>query len=617
MPRLRHLTTAIVATLAFSSAAHAATTDFNNMVVFGDSLSDNGNLSLALGSTTPTRFTTNPGTVAVENIANSFGFMLTPSVTGGTDYAFGGAGINNNSSAGPIPLLGQQLDMYLAANGGTADAHTLYSVWGGANDIFYATSGAVAPNQIPTMVGAAAVGEVNLIGKLHAAGANYVLVFNLPDIGKTPSGLAAGASASASLTSLSLVYNGALNSGIKQLSDQGLNIIPVDTYSLFSEVIGNPQAYGFSNVTDAACGLTSTSLQCGPQGSGLPYTYPDGAQDSYLFADGVHPTTAAHRLLAQYVVAEINAPRQISLLAEAPLASSAAHLRTVRTNALDSLNASSSRLFANVTYGNQNFDATDSSPKTHSNNVNLTLGVTAPAGNHVSLGVALGVSHNRADVSGNHGGYKLNSVQGTGFAMYHAGGGYFGGYMGFAQLDYNDVQRRFQLGAMQRTEAARTDGSQLFTGLMGGYDFHAGSLRTGPFARLEWQKIKVNGFQEFSGDSSAMWFDAQSRFSMQQTLGWRLRGDWVVGELTMHPYAEVSWTHDQRADPRKVEAGLIGMNGSFALTGFVPDKSWANADLGIMTEFSPTTSGWIGYQGRFADSNQKINSFNMGLKINF
>ncbi|KGI76605.1 autotransporter domain-containing protein [Oleiagrimonas soli] len=615
MPRLRHLTTAIVATLAFTSVAHA--TDFNNMVVFGDSLSDNGNLSLASGATTPTRFTTNPGTVAVENIANSLGFMLTPSVTGGSDYAFGGAGINNNSSAGPIPLLSQQLGMYLTANGGSADAHTLYSVWGGANDIFYATSGAVAQDQIPTMVGAAAAGEVNLLGQLHAAGAKYVLVFNLPDIGKTPSGLAAGASASSSLTSLSLIYNGVLSTGLKQLSAQGLNVIPVDSYTLLTEVINNPQAYGFTNVTDAACGLASTSLQCGPAGSGLPYSYPDGAQDSYVFADGVHPTTAAHRLLSQYVIAELNAPGQQSLLAEAPLASSAAHLRTVRTNALDSLGASDSRLFANVTYGNQDFDATDNSPKASSNNVNLTLGVTAPAGDHVRIGAALGVSRNNADISGNRGGYKLNSVQATGFAFYHVGGGYVGGYVGFAQLDYNDVQRRFQLGAMQRTEAARTDGSQLLSGLMGGYDFHAGSLRTGPFARLEWQKVKVNGFQEFSGDSSAMWFDAQSRFSLQETLGWRLRGDWVVGELTMHPYAEVSWTRDERAGARTVEAGLTGMNGSFAFTGFVPDKSWGNADVGIMTEFSPTTSGWIGYQGHFADSNQKINSFNMGFKINF
>ena len=617
MPRLRQLTTAIVAGLVLSSAAYAKT-DFNKMVVIGDSLSDNGNLSLAT-SAPRSRFTTNPGTVAVENIATHFGFTLDPSVTGGSDYAFGGAGINNNSAAGPIPLLSQQYAMYLAANGGHADAHTLYSVWGGANDIFYATdpTNGFSATTIQGLTLQAAQGEVNLLSQMHATGANYVLVFNLPDIGQTPSGLAAGPANSANLSGLSLLFNGTLNSGLQTLSNQGLNVIPVNTFALVHEVVSNPQAFGFQNVTDAACGLTSSSLQCGPAGSGAPYTYAPGTQNTYLFADGVHPTTAAHRMLAQYVIAELNAPGQTSLLSEAPLAAADAHLRTIRSNALDAMNASNSRLFANVTYGKQTFDATDNTSKTGSNNVNLTLGTVAHAGDHVTLGAALGVSHNKADVSANQGGYKLNAMQGSGFIYYHTNDAYIGTYLGFAQLDYTDVQRRFQIGALTRTESASTGGSQLMGGLVGGWDFHAGKLRTGPFARLAWQKVRINSYSETNGDSSSMWFGSQSRYSLQETLGWRLRGDWTVGELMMHPYAEVSWNRDQRADPTKVRAGLTSMAGSFALTGYIPDKNWAGADIGIMTEFSHNTSGWIGYQGRFSDSSQKLNSFNMGLKINF
>jgi outer membrane lipase/esterase len=620
MPRLRQLTTAIVAGLVLSSAAYAKT-DFKNMVVIGDSLSDNGNLSLSQ-NLPRSRFTTNPGTVAVENIAANFGYTLDPSVMGGSDYAFGGAGIVNDApGATGVPLLSQQYGMYLAANGGHADAHTLYSVWGGANDIFYATdpNNGFSATTIQGLTLQAAQGEVNLLSQMQATGAHYVLVFNLPDIGQTPSGLAAGPANSANLTGLSLLFNGTLNSGLQTLSNQGLNVIPVNTFALVHEVIAHPQAFGFQNVTDAACGLTSTSLLCGPDvpGATTPYTYTPGTQDTYLFADGVHPTTAAHRMLAQYVIAEINAPGQTSLLSEAPLAAADAHLRTIRSNALDAMNASDSRLFANVTYGKQTFDTTDNTSKTGSNNVNLTLGTVAHAGDHVTLGAALGVSHNKADVSGNHGGYKLNAMQGSGFIYYHTGSAYIGSYLGFAQLDYTDVQRRFQIGALNRTESASTGGSQLMGGLVGGWDFHAGKLRTGPFARLAWQKVRINSFSETNGDSSSMWFGSQSRYSLQETLGWRLRGDWTVGELMMHPYAEVSWNRDERADPTRVRAGLTSMAGSFALTGYIPDKNWAGADIGIMTEFSHSTSGWIGYQGRFSDSSQKLNSFNMGLKINF
>jgi len=133
MLRTRHLVGAIAAALLFSTAA--AATDFSQVVVFGDSLSDAGNVSLSQGSTTPLRFTTNPGKTAEELIAAGLGDPIQASLLGGTDYAFGGAGVVQGVA--PVPTLPQQFQMYLAANGGHADANALYQVWGGANDIFY------------------------------------------------------------------------------------------------------------------------------------------------------------------------------------------------------------------------------------------------------------------------------------------------------------------------------------------------------------------------------------------------------------------------------------------------------------------------------------------------
>ncbi|HEV2682566.1 MAG TPA: autotransporter outer membrane beta-barrel domain-containing protein, partial [Rhodanobacter sp.] len=113
MLRTRQLAGAIAATLLFSSAA--AATDFSKVIVFGDSLSDNGNLSQVLPGPSiqpPLRFTTNPGHVAIENVANALGSTLSPSLNGGTDYAWGGAGVNNNSpgTPGSVPTLTAQVN---------------------------------------------------------------------------------------------------------------------------------------------------------------------------------------------------------------------------------------------------------------------------------------------------------------------------------------------------------------------------------------------------------------------------------------------------------------------------------------------------------------------------
>lgn len=677
MLRVKHLSGAILATLVLSATAHAGTTDFNKMTVFGDSLSDNGNISLSGGAEQPSRFTTNPGEVAVEHVADAYGFELAPSVTGGSNFAFGGAGVLTNSPGTPaaVPTITDQVNGYLD-QAGSMDGHTLYSMWGGANDIFYhATATAAAgaaqqaieqaiqqqvqaaianqvipndpaaidaftqqitptvtdqvlaqveaqtgvtpetPDQAQAGVAAAAQQELKLLGKMHQAGADYTLVFNLPDIGNTPSAAAQGDAAAEGLSGLSLVYNGVLASGLNQLSDQGLNVVPVDVYSLFNEVIADPQAFGFSNVTDAACGAGSSSVQCGPEGSGAPYTYAEGDDQSHLFADGVHPTTAAHAMLGQYVLAELNAPGQVSMLGEAPLAAADAHMGLLRDQMQADQFGAGTRLFAGIGYAKQRFDATGNSPKTRSDNINLTVGVDAAAGDNFNVGGALGMARNDADIGA--GGYRLNAIIGSGYATWHRGGGFLGANIGFAQLNYKDINRRFQLGALTRTEAGKTDGNQIMAGLNGGWWFGTESVRTGPFARVEWQRIRVDGFSESGSDSSAMWFGKQERMALIGTIGWQLKGDLTVGKALLHPYVNVAWNHDDRADARTVRAGLTGMPGSFALTGFTPDADWGSARLGLIADLSDNVSTWFGYEGRFSDSNQRLNRLDMGFKVAF
>jgi outer membrane lipase/esterase len=673
MLRTRHLAGAIAAGLLIS--ASAAASQFSQVIVFGDSLSDNGNISLATNPALqpPLRFTTNPGLVGIEHVASHLGFTLQPSLTGGTDYAWGGAGVLTNSPGTPasVPTLTAQVGAYLA--GGTVDSHALYSIWGGANDIFYAATSAgaaataqqlIAQNvaaqiaqlragglpqaqidaltpqitqavttavvqqvqaaagvsslmtaeQAQASIAAAAQQELKLIGQLQAAGANNILVYNLPNVGITPSALAQGPDGAAALGGLSLVFNGQLNAGLAQMRT---GIIPVNAYGLLSEAVANPQAYGFSNVTAPACGAGATSVACGPQGSGLPYTYAPGTDQSYLFADGVHPTTAAHAMLGQYVTSIIAAPGQVSLMGEAPLAASAAQGRAIRKQMLLDSKAGETRAFFNVDYARQRFDATDSSPRTSSNDFNFTLGADVRATDNLSAGIALGVGQSTADFAGNGGGYKMQDISGLGYLTWRQGGGYVGGLVNFGQSNFKDIQRRFAVGAMQRTENAKADGSHLGAALTAGWWFDIDQLSTGPFATVAWDTAKVNGFREFGNDSSAMWFAHQQRDALVGTLGWRLQGHWQTGNMVMSPYAELAWNHDSKADPRVVTAGLNSMNGAFALTGFVPDKSWGTAELGLSAQLTPTINSWVGYSGRIGDNSQKYNAVNMGFRFVF
>jgi outer membrane lipase/esterase len=650
---------------------------FSGVIVFGDSLSDAGNISLATNPSIqpPLEFTTNPGAVVVQNVAKALGYSLTASLAGGSDYAWGGAGIFNNTPGTPavVPTITTQVTDYLATN--KVKANALYTMWGGANDIFYAATAAGAAAAVPALIQqtiqaevtqaiqgglipnsptaiaafeaqitptvtqqveaavaaqagvaslqtqaqaeasivAAAQQEVKLLGALQGAGAKNILVFNLPNIGLTPDATEEGPTAAAALTSLSVVFNAQLNAGLGQL---GKGIIPVNTYALLNQVIANPGRYGFSNVTTPACGVGSSSVECGPQGSGLPYTYAPGTNSSYLFADGVHPTTAADRMLAQAVLSEIAAPQQISLLQEAPLAAATTQTAAIREQMMADNFGSTTRTFASINYSNQQFDSSAGAPKTTSNNVDLTTGADVKVNDNFSAGVGLGIGEHYADVSGG-GGYDLQALTGLGYVTWHSAGAYAGVYGDFGQASYTNINRVFYIGNDRTNENGKTDGSYVGAGIHGGYWFDVASLKTGPFANFEYQDVRINGYNEGGDDATSMWFGRQERDALISTLGWRLQGNWQTQSMTLSPFVELGWNHDSRAATDMVTAGLTTMNGSFEMAGFTPDKNWGDASVGLMAQITPNLQGWVSYYGHFADDAQRYNSLNIGLKLGF
>ncbi|MBS0431424.1 MAG: autotransporter domain-containing protein [Proteobacteria bacterium] len=621
MPRIRILAGALA--LAISGGAAAA--QFDNVIVFGDSLTDNGNLSYYEGLPfAPTRFTTNPGLESVEWLAQHYGITLNPSILGGTDYAYGGAGLINNAPGTPpgVPTLPMQLQTYLAANGGKADPNALYSVWGGANDVFYNVylyqTGSITQTQLQTNLQTAAQTELGLIAQLGQSGAQRVIVFNLPDIGQTPESLAQGPTASAQGTGLSIIYNSTLNAGLAQT---GVDIIPVDTFGLLHEIIADPARYGFTNVTDAACGLTSSSLACGPQGSGLPYTYAPGTDQTYLFADGVHPTSGAQAMLGEYLISELAAPGQTSLLAEAPLQVNDTLTRTLRNQAMADFGTApdgSPRGFADYEYSQQKFDATDNTPQATTNFNSLTLGGNLRTSDHLSLGLATTLAHGSDGVYGGGGGFKLDEMLSAAYVMYDwQQGGYLGAIGSAGTLRFHDIQRNIVLGPAIRSEGGSTSGSHIGLSLVGGWLFGSDNLRTGPYADLGYQRVRVSGYAETGGDSTAMTFDRQEREAMVATLGWQLIGNWQAGSTMLHPYAQLAWNHDSKAEERDVRAGLVNMPGTFAMPGFTPDKDWGNVGLGLSADLTPAFSLWASYDGRFSDADQRSNSVNLGGKLRF
>ena len=285
--RLRLLAALGVALLTPAHALFAISiSQFDQLVVFGDSLSDNGNVAIASSGAfpganyAPGRYTDGPNTTPATNgpqglwddqLAGRLGITTAqPFLAGGTVYAVASAETGSNGVSGVTDQLG-----YFAAQHPTGASSTaLYALWAGANDIFDGKNPKTAADNI-----------YNNILSLAAAGGKDFVWLNLPPLGATP--IAKTENQVAALTAATDQFNAEYYTDVQALKALGINVISVDVDNLFTQIAANPANYGFTDISDSAQGLTGID------------------PDNYLFWDGRHPTTVGHELVANLVYNDV------------------------------------------------------------------------------------------------------------------------------------------------------------------------------------------------------------------------------------------------------------------------------------------------------------------------
>jgi outer membrane lipase/esterase len=293
---LRRLLPALALVVAALAPWPASAGPFDTFVVFGDSISDNGN-NAAAGLFDPLQVVTgntyvpantyasgvySNGPVWASDFAAMIGLPLAPSLGGGTDFAFGGAttGTPGPGMGGfPFSLL-VQANQYLTATGNHASPNGLYVIAGGGNDARAALTaiggGASIPGTILATATSFAANVGAIVDALQAAGAQHIIVWDTPNLGLAPAVAAGGPATVALATGLASSMNAAL--AARLAGEAGVTTF--DIFGIGTQIAANPALFGFTNVTDA-CGAVAAA-NC----------------NQYAYWDGIHPTAAAHRVIA-------------------------------------------------------------------------------------------------------------------------------------------------------------------------------------------------------------------------------------------------------------------------------------------------------------------------------
>lgn len=601
----RILTPLAVACMLASYSSLSTAAPFSGLVVFGDSLSDAGQFPDAGGPDGATqRFTNRVGPTYQSGSGEIYG-STSPMLLGeqlglgpqapstsqvyadqgladGSNWAVGGYRTDQiydsitkagGSVAGTRTRDGYLID--LANRGLSVDRNALFYVNGGGNDFLQGTIFSSGPQ--------VAAGQLaDSVRALQGAGARYIMVSLLPNVGTTPA--ISGTPLAPTITSIGQDFNTEL---VSQLSQIDAQIIPLNVPVLFTEVLQNAAAYGFDTTQNLTGTCFSGCAQVNPAW-GINSATPDPSK--LLYNDSVHPTTAVQQIFADYAYSLLVAPWEVSLLPEMAHGTLRAHQDQLRNQYVADWESwqAVGEWRALVAGGGQrlDFDSQDASPSGDGDGYSLNVGGSYRIDDSWRVGVVMGLYEQNLEVGNADSDYDMRSYLGSAFAQYQQNRWWADASISTGYLDYHDLKRKLDLGRVERSEKGDTDGSLWALSGRVGYDIaQPGSIwHLSPFVSADYAKVEVDGYDEDGADSTALSFGDQDRTSKR--LGVGMQGRWALTQATQL-FAEIAHEKEYEDDSTEVRASLNSLPGiDYKLQGYTPDDNLDRASLGFSQQLA-------------------------------
>lgn len=616
--------TALAALLSLSAiamdapSAKAQGIDISSLVVFGDSLSDTDNLkNLGPANRPPApyvngRFSNGP--VWAEDLATLTGISV-------SSRAYGGARATRTTAID----LTAQVDAYLA--GGTnIPASRAVGIWIGGNDyIAVLTQPQANPTAAAQAAIAATTGTITAqAGRLYSAGARQFVLFNLPPLGSIPLTSSLSAADKASANTVSDLHSQAIKASANALRAQGATVTVVDVQTLFQGLAASPSTYGFTNVS------TPCYAPVGPGGSlvatGVCATAAGAA--GTVFFDALHPTAAAHQMIAEYAYGTLSAtyeaPAALAVTTDAAqrlldLANEgvSARMSGARTgqgsvNVIGAQAGQDGRygMFVFGSYVDGERDPVRGQLGYDYDGFNAGLGVDYQVDQHVIAGVAFSYGNLDVKTGDDYATLDATAYNLTAYVTAAADDFWMDTTLSYSFDDYKSSRAtRFTPFASAKGDYK---GNTYALGTTVGFTPVAGSFAMGPVIGLRYAKSRVEGFGETGAGPLALTWDDFDAESLLGSVGGQISG---VGTSVV-PQIRVAYEYEIQGDSRAITGRFA--NGELAVTDPGAGKRGRLAlGANLVHETAENVAVAVGYNGHFAGGDRTDHALTAHVKIGF
>lgn len=525
------------------AATPASAQHIEQIVAFGDSYADDGNLFELIGIPYPSVYSTgrfSGGTNYVDSLAQLLGVPV-------DNFAIGGALTDNSNTNGAgLPGFATEYNSFLAGGGpaafprvdGTFDENDLVTVSIGGNDArFYQQNGG-------SLAGAAAAGTISAaqaefgLDALVAAGAPTISFLTgdtslLPEVAGDPA-------AQAIRQAYSSAFNASMQNVLAGYAADGVIVHYLDGTAVLQRIAADPTAFGLTSA--GPCPLAEAT-RC---------VTDRNFSNQYLFyVDALHLTSAGFEILARYVVAQLDAPLSLQAPSDLGLDTARQFGRTLSTRVdlhgpRSAAPAAGLRFFAVGDFFQREVKRSDDNNAFDIDGVGVTAGVEFGLPGGVA-GVAANYTRPRVSF-----GDDSSRVKGRSYQLGAYAGMGMGNLFGQAHLGYGSDKHRISRTGVIDNMTARPDGSHVTAGAKAGYLMPFAGLRVGPIAALDYARARVDGYTENGDAALTLDVGRQSLKALTGQIGIEARGSLDAGVAAFRPYVSATLEHDFAGDERTV-----------------------------------------------------------------
>jgi len=609
MTRSRLFTASLLAASALSFAAPAQAQRIDNIVAFGDSYADDGNLFQILGPLTP------PEALVVyptgrfsggTNYIDTLGTLLNAPID---NFAIGGALTDNTNTNGPgLPGFITEWNAFLGGGGGvfptvsgTFDNDDLLAISIGGNDArFYQQNGGTVAGAPAAATASAAFATAGLNALVNAGAQNISFLAGntaiLPEIAGDPA-------AQAVRNAYSTTFNTAMQGTLSGYATDGVMVHYLDLSLVGAQITANPAAYGITNLVcpafpDPTCVISSKG---------------------YLFyGDLLHLTSDGFAIVGKYIATQLEAPLVLQGASDMGLDVAREFGRTLTSqmdtgsprdgDTLDGFN------FFIVGDGyNRHLSSGPRNEAYRSSGVGATAGVEYGFGSGV-VGLAANYTKPKINYGNDNAGNEGHSIQLGGYAGVGIAGGFVQGYAGYG-WDKHDIDRT---GVVEDMEAS-PKGHHFIAGGKGGYLMPLGNVRVGPVIALDYAKATVDSYTEDGDPALTLDVDSLTYKSLRGSLGLEVRGDFGGGGVQLRPFASAAVEKDFTGDARTVhfsQTSAPTIVNSFSFDD-ASKKAYGRFLIGFSAAIFSNVALDVGGSATIGKDQGEEASANLGVRIGF